>query len=150
MLERNTWILVADGSRARLFRNESPKVVLRPALNHEMIGENRPSRELVSDKEGRNAGPGVDRRQAMDQETDPKEHEKQRFLKETAEVLEHELQRHAYDSLVLIAPPKALGELRDNLSKNVTDCIIYEYNKDLTKDRTDKLEERLRGIFRPI
>ena len=160
MLERNTWILVADGERARLFRNESPQVTLKPAFDHEFIGDQREARDIASDEKGRQrsgtgpeAGPpagGPFRRQTYDQQTDPKDHEKHRFLKRTAEVLEDGLERNAYHSLVLVAPPQALGELRDNLSKKVADSIVYEYNKDLTKERVDDLEERLRSIFLPV
>lgn len=150
MLERNTWILVADGERARLFRNESPQVTLKPAFDHEFIGDQREARDIASDEKGRQAGPGADRRQTYDQQTDPKDYEKHRFLKRTAEVLEDGLERNAYRSLVLVAPPQALGELRDSLSKKVCATIVYEHNKDLTKERVDDLEERLRGIFLPV
>lgn len=149
MLERNTWILVADGSRARLFRNESPKVALQPALDHELIGENLPSRDLVTDREGRQTGSSGNHH-ALDRETDPKEHEKQRFLRDVAHVLENGLDSNSYKSLVVIAPPRALGELREHLDARVTARIVQEIPKDLTKDRVDALEARLREVFLPV
>ena len=39
---------------------------------------------------------------------------------------------HKFDELVMVAPPKMLGDLRARLHREVADCVIAEVARDLT------------------
>lgn len=142
-----TWILIADGSRARLFLSQGHGTDLQPALDQEFIGVNRPSREIGSDHPGRafdSAGQG---RHAMEPPTDPHRYEKQRFANEIAGILDAARCKGSFDHLVIIAPPQALGDLRAQLSAGVRKMVAGELAKDLTKVPVHQLAGHLRDLF---
>ncbi len=118
-----TWILIADGARARILLNEGPGKGLKPALDHEFATVHAPTRELGSDRPGRvhdRFGPG---RHAMEPPADWHEYEKQTFAAEIARLLEEEAQKGSFDRLVVVAPPKTLGELRRTLGRAARDRL---------------------------
>ena len=142
-----TWILVADGFQARLFCNDGPGRGVAPLSDDLLTGCNLPGREIMSDRPGwafDSAGQG---RHAKEPRTDPREAEKRRFAHTLVAMLEDGLNQVRFDCLVLIAPPRALGQLRDELSKSVRDKISAELAKDLTQTPPHKLPEHLVGIM---
>ncbi|AUX45051.1 hypothetical protein SOCE26_065320 [Sorangium cellulosum] len=157
---RKTWILVADASRAHLYREESAgsSFALIDSFSHE---ESRARvRDLMADAHGRkpNGTPGGNGnisgggggpylgRPGAAPDTDPKEVEKQKFAQELAETLEKGLNEHAYESLVIIAPPHFLGLLRGTVSKQVSNHIETTVDKDLSGLDAPRLTERLREL----
>lgn len=126
-----TWILVADGSQARIASHAGPGRGLEPVFEDLMRGRNLPGREIMADRPGRafdSAGRG---RHAMEPVTDPRAHEQQTFIKEVADLLDKESKQGRYDRLVIVAPPKALGYLRQELSDHVRAKVTGELDKDL-------------------
>lgn len=157
---RKTWILVSDASRAQLYREEpaGKGFTLLESYNHD---ESRARvRDLMADAYGRkpngtsggNGGLGAGAggqyfgRPGAAPDTDPKEIEKQKFAQELAEVLEKGLNEHAYETLVLIAPPHFLGLLRGTVSKQVSNHIETSVDKDLSWLDGPRLTERLREL----
>ncbi len=136
-----TWILVADGARARLFVNAGVGAGLRPALDQEFIGTNLPSREIASDRKGRTFDRAGEGRHAMEPPTDPHRHEKQAFAQTIAEFLEDARKREAFDRLVVVAPPEALGDLRSAFGDELRQMVSGELAKDLTKTPIQELPE---------
>jgi protein required for attachment to host cells len=65
------------------------------------------------------------------------------FLQSLAERLEKEAIADAYDRLILIAPPRALGDLRQFLSRPVKNRVHDEIAKDLTQLPNDRLANHL-------
>jgi protein required for attachment to host cells len=124
-------VLVSDGRRARFLRNKgtpvNPELVLERALDI----ENPPTREQGTDRPGRaHATDGVSRA-AIDQ-TDWHQQSEQRFaalLADTLYLMEH---AHEFEQLILVAPPKMLGDLRAHLHPEVSHCLVAEIPKDLT------------------
>ncbi len=142
-----TWILIADGAHARLFANRGPGkgVEQLQVIN----GDHRPDSELVRDSLGRSFESVGDTRHAITPRTDPHRELKRDFAKHLGKVLEQGLAKKAYDRLVLVAPPSALGDLRAALSEPVKHAIYAELDKDLVKTPTDNLAEHL-GAVMPI
>ena len=131
MKSTTTWILVADGSQARIASHMGPGKGLEPVLENQLHGRNLPGRDIMADRPGRafdSAGQG---RHAMEPVTDPRVHEKQDFIREIAALLDTESKRGRYDRLVIVAPPKALGYLRQELSDHVRSKVSGELDKDL-------------------
>ena len=126
-----TWILLADGTQARIACNNGPGRGVKPVFEETLHGRNLPGREINSDRPGRTFDSHGKGRHAMEPPTDPRENEKQHFIRDLAALLDKEAKRGRYDRLVLVAPPKALGYLRDALSDQVRGRITGEINKDL-------------------
>jgi protein required for attachment to host cells len=142
-----TWILITDGSQARLFRNDGPGRGVAPLSDDLLTGCNLPGREIMSDRPGRTFDSAGQGRHAKEPRTDPREVEKRRFAHTLAVMLEDGLNQGSFDCLVLVAPPRALGQLRDELSESVHDKISAELAKDLTQTPQHKLPEHLVGIM---
>jgi len=142
-----TWILVADGSQARLFCNDGPGRGVAPLSDDLLTGCNLPGREIMSDRPGRTFDSTGQGRHAKEPRTNPREVEKRRFAHTLAAMLEDGLNQGRFDCLVLVAPPRALGQLRDELSESVRDKISAELAKDLTHTPEHKPPEHLVGIM---
>lgn len=147
MPKKVTWILIADGARARLLANKGRGTGLEPALDQEFIGNNLPSRDLTSDKPGRTFDSGGQGRHSMEPPTDPQRHEQQLFARNLCDLLEEKQKLDAFDRLVVVAPPKTLGDLRAGFSKAVTARITGELNKDLTKTSVHELPKHLTELI---
>jgi protein required for attachment to host cells len=126
-------VLVADSSNARLMEKNGLKLErLGPVYEREEMmtdvdmGANKPGRIKVASST-RTYAPHSDVRRV----------EKEQFIREIAKVLNAD--QADVESLVLIAPPQTLGELRKLLDPNVLSKVEHEVAKDLTKLREDKL-----------
>jgi len=124
-------VLVSDGRRARFLRNTGtpahPNLVLESALDF----DNPRTREQGTDQPGRYLGPDGHSRSAME-ETDWHQQAEERFAAQVANLLYHMEHAGRFDELVVVAPPKMLGDLRARLHPEVADCVIAEVAKDLT------------------
>jgi protein required for attachment to host cells len=111
-MRNKTYVLIADGARARLFVVAEGTADLKPAFGQEFIGTNLPSREIGSDRPGRSFDSAGFGRHAMEPPTDPHRHAERVFAQEVAAVLEDARRRNEFQDLVVVAPPKALGDMR--------------------------------------
>jgi protein required for attachment to host cells len=146
MKKRITWILVADGSRARILMNDGVGKGLQPAVNGEFSRPLPPTRELGSDRPGCSQQRGVARRHAFAPHLDWHEFEKEKFGREMARVLDQAAERCAFDRLVLVAPPRALGNLRSALAPRTRSLVHAEIDKDLTNLPVDALPAHLTDV----
>lgn len=142
-----TWILIADATRARLLRNEGPGRGVQPVSGTELEGINLPGREIMADRPGRTFDSVGLGRHAKEPRTDPREVERVRFTREIADALEEGLKRGAYDRLVLVAPPRTLGQLRAELPKAVRDRVSVELDKDLVHVPDHDLPDHLGAVM---
>ncbi|MDZ3838360.1 MAG: host attachment protein [Rhodospirillales bacterium] len=142
-MRKVTWVLVADGARARLLTRTTKTEPFVPALDHEFIGSNIPSREIDADRPGRSFDSAGDGRHAMEPPIDPKRKRKADFAKELAALLDVEAKRGSFDQLVVVAPPQALGDLRAEFTEAVRGRVVEEINKDLVEATVEELTARL-------
>jgi protein required for attachment to host cells len=130
---RVTWIVMADGSRARIVkaREEGPgfDVVSDLASSEAHLA----SRDLVSDRPGHSQESGNPAHHAIEPRHDPHEQVKTAFLRSVAERLNDAAGKKAFDQLILFAPPRCLGELREALDDKTLGKIKASAPKDLTK-----------------
>jgi protein required for attachment to host cells len=141
----NTWVVVADGTRARLFnRHKNRKleefdVLLSPEHRlHEG--------DLVSDREGRASANGAGGN-AMGNRNSTKNHEMANFAKRLASRLERGRTAGEVGRLVLVAPPRFLGQLRASLSVSASELVALSIDKELTTLSADKLQHHLPEYF---
>jgi protein required for attachment to host cells len=95
-------------------------------------------RDLTSDAHPRfrgSDGPASDR-----QETGAAEHRTDLFAKRIGSYLEKARTDNRYDRLCLVAPPKFLGALRGELSREVEKLVVDERDKDLSWFNARELE----------
>ena len=139
-LEKDTWVLIADGEKALFLRNLTDAENPHLDVVREEEQENPPSREQGTHAPGRfNDGPNVQRSAVQD--TDWHQLAKERFAKDLADILYKQAHRGDFDRLVLVADPSTLGELRDELHQAVIDKVVGEVPKTLTNHPLDDIEK---------
>lgn len=144
-----TWVLIADGARARIFVQAAPGGTLEPVLKEEDTKSRLHTRELGTDKPGRTHERIADgSRHALAPRVDWHVFEKQLFAKKMAKILDQGAAQKSYDRLVLVAPPKALGELREAIGKAARESVVKEIAKDLTPVPPHELPAHLEDALR--
>jgi protein required for attachment to host cells len=159
MQQQMTWVLVCDASRARLFQAASrgEKLTLLDEMEH---AESRAhGRDLTTDAPGRKpVGPtpargggsnGAYGRPGAEPDTDPKEVEAQKFARELAERLAKGLNDHAYERLIMTAPPHFLGLMRASVSTQVEKHVGATLDKDFTHLDAAEIARRLENVLQP-
>lgn len=142
MRAKRTWILVADGQRAAVYRNDGPGKGLKaePDLDFERSGPR--THDMISDKPGRmKASAGASGSAGMTARTDPHEAAEMAFAERLAEMLDRAAASKSYDRLIVAAPPKMLGHLRNVVAAATQKLIVAEIAKDLTKIEPVKLAD---------
>lgn len=145
------WVVVADGARARFFmpRDDARGLVAAAAADMVSPESRRPARALKSDRPGRShssSRSGV--RHALEPPHDYHKLEKRRFSAALAQTLDGACDRKAFDSLVLVAPRRSLGELRLLMSGRVRRQIVKEVARDLTNETPASLWRHLAPAVR--
>lgn len=69
--------------------------------------------------------------------------EEDRFAAETADLLKKRALSNDFESLIIVAPPKTLGELRKHYHKEVSGRLQSELAKDLTGHSIPEIEKAL-------
>jgi protein required for attachment to host cells len=127
----NALVLVSDGRRARLLRNQGtprqPQLIVEQSLEQ----HNPPTREQGTDRPGRKHGTDGNARSAIEQ-TDWHQQEEERFAAELADILYQLEHAGRYEELVVVAPPKMLGDLRAKFHQEVQRAVVAEVPRDLT------------------
>ncbi|MBX9786846.1 MAG: host attachment protein [Alphaproteobacteria bacterium] len=129
--QKTTWVLVADGARARIFTKNH--TILNDATGHDYVGENLKDSEHGPDKPGRAYESSNPTRHAYQPRTDWHQYQKELFAKELCQVLEKANEKAEFDELIIISPPKTLGDIRANLCKQTLTKVTTEITKDVTK-----------------
>jgi protein required for attachment to host cells len=145
-----TWILIADGARARVLAQAKDFAPLEPAFeDEELTGSTAQSKEIGSDRPGRSFdSSGLGGRHAMQPPTDPQRYAKYEFARELAARLEEAARDGRFTRLVLVAAPKTLGDLRELLPGLVKAKVVAEIDKDLTKVPRHELGRHLDRVLK--
>lgn len=142
-----TWVLIADGTQARVLENTGPGKGLHQVDGLDFGIEALLAQDIVSDKPGRSQSSVGHGRSAIQPKTDPVEHRETEFVKSLARMLERKRQEGEYDRLVIAASPIALGEIRKAMTPAVKKTILAELDKDLTNLPTPQLDRHLDSII---
>lgn len=142
----NALVLVSDGRHARLLRNQGTPVKPQLIVEQALERENPPTREQGTDKPGRRQGTTVNgaaaSRGAIEQ-TDYHQQQEQRFAAEIAELLYKLGHAGKYRDLVVVAPPKMLGDLRAEFHPKVAGTVVAELARDLTQYSVPEIGQML-------
>lgn len=142
----NTWVLVANAHQGRILEVDDAGL---PAKVHHTIG----SRDGKAHDESGDLPEVADRLQrspghkgALHESGDPKDGAEHRFAKELVRMLEAGVAANAFHHLVLVAPPKLLGILRENLSRALAGRLRASEPKDYAHLSDHELELRVREL----
>lgn len=127
------WYLVGERAGARIFEQEGVKSELRLIKNFENHQGALKTSELVSDRQGRTESSSANGHHAVGKEDTARQHVLERFSKELGKFLEHEAQQKSFSSIVLVAEPQMLGELRKSIGKVTSKLVRDGISKDFIR-----------------
>lgn len=145
----DTWVLVADHARARLFSLEAGRLdeiacfanVEARVPGHE---RERAPPPRVHDRFGES-------RHATQARTLPQDKIAARFANELLTALACGRTAHEYRKLVLIAPPRFLGVINSALGESLHACVALRIAKNLTRRKPEAIRAELpRALLKPI
>jgi len=142
LIKHGEWVVVCDGAKALILENTGD--VKFPNLKTVQVFEHKdlPTHLLGADKPGRthsSAGPGS----SSVTQTDWHNQSEQVFLTHLAQRLDTELAAGKVKSMILVAPPRALGMIRHAYSHALRGAIRTEIDKDLVKHPVHDIEKHL-------
>jgi protein required for attachment to host cells len=142
-----TWVLIADGGHAKVFESEGPGCALTPIESMTLSADLPANRDILSDRPGRSFDSHGHSRHAMESPSDAHRELKREFARKVASLLEACVAQGKLDRLVVVAPPPALGDLREALSKAVRAKVSAELAQDLVKTPHSELPQHLAGVL---
>ncbi len=135
-------VVIGDGEKALFLRNkgspQEPRLEVEDILGH----DNPATHEQGTDKPGRAFASVGTARSAME-ETDWHRLGEERFATEIADTLYRLAHANRFQALVVVAPPKVLGNLRKAFHQEVVDRITAEVPKELTSHPLPDIEKLL-------
>lgn len=141
------WVLVADAARARIFSSTKagkPWKLVEECEHHQSRMKNR---ELDPKEQGRQRqSAGMGYRPRMEPRTAPQQVEKNHFAQELAGKLSQAVVQGDCSSLVLVAPPHFLGQLKNTLSDQAAKSISATVAKNYTGSDARELASRLDDV----
>jgi protein required for attachment to host cells len=144
IIPQDTYVFVGDGQKALVLRNAGS--AFAPDLRTEQVfaDQNPPTHEQGTDRPGRSFSSVGFGRSSVSQ-TDWHELEEHRFAHEVASTLDRIVRERKVKRLIVVAPPRALADLRKAFSDDVKTKIVAEIDKDLTKHPVSDIAKHLAG-----
>jgi protein required for attachment to host cells len=146
--QQTTLIVIADGSRARIFSHRSGEPGLAAVRDLDDPQARQPTRNLVSSGPGHSQESANAAHHAIEPKHDPHEEAEHAFLRRLAGSIAAEAAGTAFNRLVIAAPPRAMGVLRQELSPAARAKLVAEVTKDLTKTPIAELPAHFSDVLR--
>lgn len=141
-IREGEWVVVCDGAKALVLQNAGDAKFPNLKTVEVFEQEDLPTREQGTDKPGRtNASVGVIR-SAVGQ-TDWHDRSEEAFLTRLAHHLDAAVAAGKAKSVIVIAPPRALGMLRPAYSHALKGALRAEIDKDFVKMPVHEIEKHL-------
>jgi protein required for attachment to host cells len=136
------WVVVCDGAKALIFENVGNRFAPKLQTREVHQQQDPKTRELGTDAPGRSIN-SVDGRRSAVEQTDWHDQAERAFLRELAGRLDTAVVSGATNALIVVAPPRALGVLRDAYSAHVRSALHGELDRDLVKLPVGEIEKHL-------
>jgi len=134
-----TYIVVADAARARIFTRDALTLIEQENLVH---AEGRLHEgDLVTDSPGSEVHEATSNAARTSNEGTASQHEKEMFAKQVAKRLYTARIENSLEKLILVAPPKFLGLLRDKIDTPTQKLMIHTLPKDLSKATLEEIQD---------
>jgi protein required for attachment to host cells len=144
-LPHRAFVVVADGKKMLFFRNEGDAEFPKLEVERKREQEDLSDQEMSTDKAGRTFDASGGAGRSAYEETDFHQLEEDRFAHETADMLKKRALRNEFEQLIIVAPPRTLGELRKHYHKEVEKRLAGEIAKDLTGHPVTEIEKILQA-----
>jgi len=142
LVRQGDWVVVCDGKKALVLENVGDTKVLNLKTREVHEQPDAKTSEQGTDKPGRSINSIDARRSAMEQ-TDWHEQEEARFLRRLASHLDAQVNAGNAKSVILVAPPRALGVLRQAYSQKLRNALRAEIDKDFVRMPMHEIEKHL-------
>src|SRR4051812_26654599 len=140
---KTAWILVAHRAGAAIYESHGAGLPLARVADIDNPAGRLKAIEVDSDRPGRAFDRVGGGRHSMSVEDGVPEHLARAFVNQLAVRLERGRLDHAFERLVLVAPPKLLGSLRAALPEALRALLVAELPKDLARSDGDQVREAL-------
>ena len=140
-----SFVVVADGKKMLFFRNEGDSQFPKLEIERKRETSDAADRDQKTDLAGRAPSASGGAGYSSYEEVDFHQLEEDRFAAETAEMLRKRALNNDFESLIIVAPPKTLGELRKHYHKEVEKRLAGEVAKDLTGHPVPEIEKILQS-----
>jgi protein required for attachment to host cells len=145
ILRRGEWVVVCDGAKALVLENAGDAKFPNLKTLDVFQQEDPKTHEIGTDAPGRSISSVGSARSAMEQ-TDWHTQTEERFLQRLASHLDAAITAGKARSLIVVAPPRALGVLRRAYSRQLRDAVRVEIDKDLVKMPVGDIEKQLTAV----
>jgi protein required for attachment to host cells len=125
----DTWVLVADGHQARLFKTDAELM------------------DLTAVKDWKNAHHAAEHRRGGSNPDSKHDAEEDGFARELANHLDHADRANEYRTLVLVSPPRFLGFVRNHLGTGTAARVGATLAKDIAGEEVHALAKHLRKLL---
>lgn len=142
--KKNVWVLMSDGVHAQLYavKNMIPLCIEALHAGHfRGSGEAAPHTDPVTSDVKFESGGGP--RHHARRHPGPHEIDKEIFVEHLGDFINSASEQKRFDELIVVAPPRALGDLRRGLDANVHRKIKIEIHGEWTKLPHVDLEQHL-------
>ena len=145
LIQRGEWVVVCDGAKALLLENTGDAKF--PNLKTVAVYEQKElaTHELGAEKPGRAFSPAGHGGRGTIEQTDWHDQSEREFLVQLVKHLDAALAAGKTKSLIVVAPPRALGMLRPAYSHALKNAVRAELDKDLVKHPVRDIEKHLTG-----
>lgn len=143
-ITQGAWVVVCDGNKALILENSGSPAAVKLDTRETREHTGTPTHEQGTDHPGRVTQSFGEARSAVEQ-TDWHDRAEREFLESVARRLDAAIAAGETRDLVIIAPPRALGMLREAYSPTVRTALRGEINKDYIKMPIRDIEAHLAG-----
>lgn len=141
-IRHGEWVVVCDGAKALVLENAGDAKFPNLKMREVYEQKDMPTHLLGADKPGRTHS-SVGQNSSAVTQTDWHNQAEQAFLTHLAQKLDAEVVAGKVKSLILVAPPRALGMIRHAYSHALRGAIRTEIDKDLVKHPVHDIEKHL-------
>ena len=137
-LAAGMWIAVLDGAKAIVLSNEGTALEPRLKVLRTMTQDNPPSREQGRARPGRmndTSGPHKSSMEAPDYH----QRAEDEFIADVMDAIELHAETGAFETIVLAAPPVAMGTMRKEIGSHLKPRIVKEITADYVKMPTQEI-----------
>lgn len=139
-----TWVVVAESSRAKIYevdKTDSTKTLKEiRGFTHSVSRNHKQQLAGNQQKESRHS-------QLTGSLDTHKDHERSEFARSLGEHLNSARNNHQFNKLILMSPPKFLGDLRKNLGHETNKYVVSEVDKNLVRHNIKDIQAHLPSQF---
>ena len=140
-----TWIMVANAAHARLFESVAGDGRLDEVGTFEHPEARLHGAELTRERPGSVQESASSEHHGLEPRLHPHDKVAREFAHDLASVLNRGRVDHRYERLVLVAPPRFLGGLRQSLDDNVARLVKASFRKDASRASAEEIESMLQS-----